>query len=140
MMKTTAGLLWRYCVAHDLLDKDITGVLYLGKGSSVQRDPLTPDEVEVIRRNIGKYRYAEYIYCLVFLGFRPGEMLELKKSQLHHYIKEDDDGTVTADIWYLIAGKKTAAGKDRLVPIPSQILDYILERAWIPGTDLLFPM
>lgn len=139
MMKTTAGLLWRHCVAHNLLDKDITGVLYIGKGQSVQRDPLTPEEVESIRQNIGRFRYAEYLYCLVFLGFRPGEMLELRKNQLHHYMKKDKSGTVTADIWYLVAGKKTAAGKNRIVPISSMILDYILDRSSIPGTDLLFP-
>lgn len=140
MMKTTAGLLWRHCVAHNLLDKDITGVLYLGKGRSVQRDPLTPEEVEIIRKNIGNFRYAEYIYCLVFLGYRPGEMLELKKDQLHHYVKKDENGNITADIWYIVAGKKTAAGKDRIMPVSSLILDYILERAMIPGTDYLFPM
>jgi integrase len=39
-----------------------------------------------------------------------------------------------------VAGKKTDAGKDRIVPIPSQVLDIVLERAWIPGTELLFPM
>lgn len=140
LMKTTAGLLWRYAVAHNVLDKDITGILYLGKGQSIQRDPLTPEEIETIRKAIGAHRYAEYIYCLVFLGLRPGEMLELKKEQLHHYVKHDNDGKLTADIWYLICGKKTRAGKDRVVPIPSQILNYVLERAWIPGTDFLFPM
>lgn len=139
-MKTIAGLLWKYCVAHNLLDRNITNVLYTGKGQSVQRDPLVQDEVEKIKGAIGSVRYAEYIYCLVFLGMRPGEMLELRKEQLHHYIKENKDGELTADIWYIIAGKKTAAGKDRVIPIPSQILDIILERAWIPGTDLLYPM
>ena len=140
LMKTTAGLLWRYCVAHNILDKDLSSTLYIGKGGSVQREPLTPEEVEAIRKSIGTYRYAEYLYCLVFLGFRPGELLELRKDQLHHLVKKEKDGTVTVDIWYLVAGKKTAAGKDRMVPVPYQILTYMLERAWIPGTDLLFPM
>lgn len=140
MMKTTAGLLWRHCVAHNILDKDITDVLYLGKGQSVQRDPLTPEEVEMIKDRIGKDRYAEYIYCLCYLGYRPGELLELKKNQLRHYVKKDKNGTVTADIWYLVAGKKTAAGKDRIMPISSLVLDYVLSRAFVPGTDLLFPM
>lgn len=140
LMKTTAGLLWRHCVAHNLLDKDITKVLYLGKGQSIQREPLTPEEVEMIRQNIGKYRYAEYLYCLVYFGYRPGEMLELKKDQLRHYVKTDKSGKLTADIWYLVAGKKTAAGKDRILPIPGQILDYVLDRAYVPGTDYLFPM
>lgn len=140
LMKTTAGLLWRYCVSHNILDKDITDVLYLGKGQSVQRDPLTPEEVELIKGRIGKDRYAEYIYCLCYLGYRPGELLELKKDHLHHYVKKDKSGTVTADIWYLVAGKKTAAGRDRIVPISSIILEYILDRSYVPGTDLLFPM
>lgn len=140
MMKTVSGLLWRYCVAHNLLDKDITNVLYIGKGQSVQREPLTPEEVEIIRKNIGKYQYAEYIYCLVFLGMRPGEMLSLKKDQLHHYLRTDETGKVIADIWYLVGGKKTAAGKDRIIPISSLILEYVKQRADTPDTDLLFPM
>lgn len=138
-MKTVAGLLWKYCVSRNILDRDITTVLYVGGGQSVQRDPLTPEEVRKIRDCIGKVRYAEYLYVLAYLGFRPGEMLELRKDQLHHYIKKDENGAVTADIFYFINGKKTAAGKDRVVPISSIILDYILERTWIPGTDLLFP-
>lgn len=138
-MKTTAGLLWRYSVSHNILDKDITSVLYIGKGKSIQRDPLTPEEVRKIRDSIGRVRYAEYIYILSYLGFRPGEMLELRKDQLHHYIKKDKNNTIVADIWYIIAGKKTDAGRDRIVPISSVILDYILERSYIPGTDLLFP-
>lgn len=140
LMKTTAGLLWRYCVAHNLLNTDITGVLYTGKEQSVQRDPLTPEEIEAIKKNIGNCRYAEYIYCLVYLGFRPGEMLELKKDQLHHYLKKNDKGEVVANIWYIIGGKKTAAGKNRVIPISSLILNYIIDRSYVPGTDLLFPM
>ena len=59
-------------------------------------------------------------------------MLELKKEQLRH----DDDN----DIWYLVEGKKTEAGKDRIVTIPERILPIIQDRVYVPGTDLLFPM
>jgi len=130
MMKVTAGLIWAYAYDHDMVDKKITENLYTGKGASVKREPLTEDEVKVIYKHLEDEPYAEYVYCLCFLGFRPGELLELRKDQLHE----------EKDILYLIAGKKTDAGRNRIVPIPPAILDIIRKRAACPGTDLLFPM
>lgn len=130
VMKVIAGLLWGYAVDKNVIDKDVTDNLFTGHGKSIQRDAITKDEVETIRKAIGRERYAEYVYCLCYLGFRPGEMLELKKDQLCFM-----DNT-----WFFVAGKKTSAGKDRIVVIPKQIIQYVLDRLWIPGTDLLFPM
>ena len=130
VMKVTAGLLWGYAFDRNIIDKDITKNLFTGHGKSKKRESLTEDEVEIIRQAIGHEQYAEYVYCLCYLGLRPGEMLELRKDQLH------TDGK----LWYLIAGKKTEAGTDRTVPIPRQIVKYILQRKDVPGTDLLFPM
>ena len=132
MMKVTAGLLWGYAFDRKYVERKITENLYTGKGRSKKREALTEDEVKSIRKAIGTHRYAEYIYCLCYLGFRPGEMLELKKDQLHH----DEE----KDIWYLVEGKKTEAGRDRIVTISPKILDIILDRSYVPGTDILFPM
>lgn len=129
-MKVTAGLLWKYAIDHEYVTRNVAENLYIGKGKSIQRDPLTPAEVEKFRNAIGKERYAEYIYCLCYLGFRPGEFLSLKKE---HY--KTIDG-----IEVLVNGSKTDAGKDRIVVIPPQILDIVRSRLFIPGTDLLFPM
>lgn len=129
MMKVTAGLIWAYAYDKNIVDKDITINLYTGKGKSEQREPLTDAEVETIRQSIGREPYAEYIYALCYLGFRPGEFLTLKKSDLHC----DDD------IDYLVGGSKTEAGKDRRVPVPSAIASIIQERMKVIGTELLFP-
>lgn len=139
-MRTTAGLLWSYAVDKNVVDKDITKNLYTGKGKSVPREPLTPEEEETVRNVIGKERYAEYIYCLCWLGFRPGEMLELRKNQLFYanLAKKKNDPPI--HVWYFVNGKKTDAGRDRIVVVPDQIIEYILERIYIPGTDLVFPM
>lgn len=138
-MRTTAGLLWHYAIDRNATDKDITKNLYTGKGTSVQREPLTPSEEETVRQAIGKERYAEYVYCLCYLGFRPGELLELKKSQLFcaNLAEKPEDEDIP--VWYFKNGKKTDAGRDRIVVIHDRILPYILERAYIPGTDLIFP-
>lgn len=139
-MKCIAGLLWGYAFDHNVVDKDITSNLYIGDGVSVQRDPIEVHEVEAIRQSIGKYRYAEYIYCLCYLGFRPGEMLELKKDMLHFAVLPKTDKRPETPVWYFVNGKKTPAGKNRIVVVPSQILDIILDRTFVPGTDYVFPM
>ena len=128
-MKCVAGLLWAYAMDCNLVEKNITENLYIGKHKTVKRRPLTETEINQIRSAIGKERYAEYIYCLCYLGFRPGEFLALRKSDF-----------VTVDgIDFLIGGGKTEAGTDRTVIIPPQILDFVRERLFVPGTDLLFP-
>ena len=137
-MKCIAGLLWGFAADQDLVDRDITKNLFIGRGSSVQRDPITQQEVDAIRSSIGTVRYAEYIYCLCYLGFRPGEMLELKKDMLYCTPIEKDGTEVP--VWYFINGKKTDAGKDRIVIVPDRILDIVISRLFVPGTDLMFPM
>ena len=129
-MKCVAGLLWAYAIDNNLAEKDITRNLFIGRGGSVQREPLTDLEVEKIRKEIGKDRYASYIYALCYLGYRPGEMLEIKKSQVIEH-----NGSL-----YIIEGKKTEAGRDRIVPVHEKIEPIIRIQMYIPGTDLLFPM
>ena len=138
-MRTIAGLLWRYAIDKNVIDKDITRTLYTGKGKSVQREALTEKEEETIFNAIGKIRYAEYVYCLIWLGYRPGEFLQLKKSQLFCANLADKPKDNTIPVWYFVNGMKTDAGRDRIVVVPDKILPYILERTYIPGTDLIFP-
>lgn len=139
-MKCIAGLLWGYAFDHDAVRKNVTENLYIGKGISVQRDPIDANEVKAIRSDIGKIRYAEYIYCLCYLGFRPGEMLELKKDMLYCTVLPAEKDRKATPVWYFVNGKKTVAGKDRVVIVPDNILEIILSRLFVPGTDLLFPM
>jgi integrase len=128
-MKVTAGLLWGYAKDSGFVSQDITENLYTGKGHSIQREPLTEKEIETIRNAIGSYRYADYIYCLCYLGFRPGEFLSLRKD---HY-------RIIDGVEVLINGSKTEAGRNRVVVIPPQILDLVRARMYVPGTDLIFP-
>lgn len=133
LMKVTAGLIWAYALDANIVKKDVTSNLYIGKHVSTKRAPLTPQDVELIKSAIGKIRYAEYVYCLCYLGYRPGEFLEIKKEQVKTEVINSEL------VYYIVEGIKTEAGIDRTVVIPKQILPYILERLWIPGTEYLFP-
>lgn len=138
-MKTIAGLLWKYAIDKNIIDRNVTTNLFIGHGISVQRDPLTEREVATIKKSIGKERYAEYIYCLCWLGFRPGEFLELKKSMLFCANLAEKPSDPPMPVWYFVNGKKTEAGRDRIVIVPDEILSIVLDRSYVPGTDMMFP-
>ena len=128
-MKVVAGLLWKYARDKHIVSQIESDNLFTGRGKSVKRDALTDIEVEKIRQSIGAHRYAEYIFCLCYLGYRPGEMLELRKDQVIEH-----NGRL-----FIVEGKKTDAGRDRTVPVHQKIEEIIRDRLMVPGTDLVFP-
>lgn len=128
-MKALAGLLWAYAYDHDFVPKKITENLYTGKGETTQREPITEDELTVIKNAIGTEPFAEYVFALCYLGFRPTEFLELKKTSLR----------IEKGQLILTEGIKTEAGKNRQVPVPPVLGPIFAERMSTPGTDLLFP-
>ena len=128
-MKVVAGLLWKYAKSRHIVSQVESEILYTGSGKSKKREALTDIEVEKIHKAIGSHRYAEYIYCLCYLGYRPGEMLELRKDQVLEH----------NDRLFLVEGKKTDAGRDRTVPVHQKIEGIIRDRLMVPGTDLIFP-
>ena len=128
-MKVVAGLIWAYAADHKIVENKITENLYTGKGKSKKREALTDIEVEKIRKAIVTDRYADYVFCLCYLGFRPGEMLEIRKGQVIEH-----NGRL-----FIIEGKKTDAGIGRSVPVHQKIENIIRARLTVPGTDLVFP-
>ena len=128
-MKVVAGLLWKYAKSLHIVAQVESETLYTGKGKSKKREALTDIEVEKIRQAIGSERYADYIYCLTYLGYRPGEMLEIRKDQVIEH-----EGRL-----FIIEGKKTEAGINRTVPVHHKIENIVRSRLFVPGTDLVFP-
>ena len=128
-MKVVAGLLWKYAKSKHIVTQVETEILFTGRGQSKKRESLTDIEVEKIRQAISRVRYADYIYALCYLGYRPGEMLELRKDQVIEH-----EGRL-----FLIEGKKTDAGRNRTVPVHQKIEPLIRSRLYVPGTDLIFP-
>lgn len=128
-MKAFAGLLWQYAYDRDYVAKDVTQNLYIGKGETKQRDPITEDELEIIRQAIGTEPFAEYVFAICYLGFRPSEFLSLKKQSLR----------VEKGLLVLQGGSKTDAGRNRDVPVPPVLGMIFAKRMSVEGTDLLFP-
>ena len=134
LMKVVAGLIWAYAFDLNIVKRNVTENLYIGKHKTTKRQPLSSKDIEAIKGLIGKERYAEYIYCLCYLGYRPGEFLEIKKEQVKCETIDDEE------VYYIVEGIKTEAGENRIVVVPKQILSIVKSRLEVENTDLLFPM
>ena len=64
-------------------------------------------------------------------------MLQLRKDQLFCATLDVDGEPL--NVWYFVNGMKTDAGRDRVVIVPNEILPIIMDRTFVPGTDLIFP-
>lgn len=126
LMKVAAGLIWKFALDNDLTSRNITGNLYTGNDATSTREPFTELELQRLRQAVGSEPYADYVVALCYTGFRPGELLELKKTAYN-----PDGG-------YLIGGGKTEAGTDRIVTVPPAIAEIIAQRMAAPG-EYLFP-
>lgn len=133
LMKVVAGLIWAYALDLDIVKKDVTDNLYIGRHAQKPRESLAPAEIELVKQEIGKTRYAEYIYMECYLGYRPGEFLEIKQDQVFTAVVNKET------TYYIVEGIKTDAGKNRKVVIPKQIEPYIKALLEL-HSEYLFPM
>lgn len=127
-MKSLGKRLYEYAIGRAIVDRDYASYIYISREGNKPRPALKPEHVELIRGQIGKYPFAEYVYCHCYLGYRPNEMLQLMKDAYHR-----TDGAE-----YLIGGFKTEAGTDRAVTISPKIAPIIRKLVAAPGA-YIFP-
>ena len=112
-MKAVIGLLYKYAIPRHQATMNLAEYLHTGDNDKSTRPAFTAEQVELIRQQIGLTPYAEYVYVLIYTGFRPAELFSLTKDNYH-------DGI-------LYGGIKTEAGKDRAVPVSPKVLPIIEE-------------
>lgn len=113
-MKALCGLLYKYAIPRHQATMNLAEYLHTGDNDKSTRPAFTAEQVELIRQQIGLTPYAEYVYVLIYTGFRPAELFSITKDNYR-------DGI-------LYGGIKTEAGKNRAVPISPKVLPIIHER------------
>lgn len=70
---------------------------------------FTENEMQTLWSHVSDTRYVDWILIQCYMGWRPQELAILKLTDIH------------LDQWYMQAGMKTPAGKQRIVPIHTRI-------------------
>ena len=132
-MKQTLNIMFDYAVEYEYADKNYSRELKLPKNIALEANvphykhmSFTNDEMEILWKNENN-PIVSMILIQCYSGWRPGELTELESKN------------ISTTEWYIIGGKKTAAGKDRIVPIHTKIR-HLVDRWMRNKTELLFGM
>lgn len=126
-LKTFIGQVFKYAMEHDIVQKNYAEFLKTkDSNSGTKRTAIPVEDREKLWKEIEAGNHdAELAMLLLFTGLRPAELLEIKKEN------------VNLETRIMIGGKKTAAGKDRHIPIHKCILPFVERLMQIPGETLI---
>lgn len=122
-MKALCGLMYKYAIPRGYISLNLAPYLIVGGDSGASRSSFDAEQLAQIRAAVGAIPFADYIYCMCYLGFRPSEFLALDAMDYDRQRKT------------LTGGAKTDAGKNRVVTISPKIQPIIdrLSRDKISG-------
>jgi integrase len=114
-MKAVCGLIYKYGIPRQAVPDNLNLAQYLKVNGedSTARSSFTDAEILLIKNNIGKVDHADWIYCMIYLGFRPAEFLALSVKD---YDKKEKA---------FVGGAKTEAGTNRTVTVSPKIVPYV---------------
>lgn len=117
-IKTFWGQVFNYAIEHDIIQKNYSAfVKTRDKDTGTTRTPIPEEDIKKIWNAIDEGdETAEIVMIYVYTGLRLNELLEIPIEN------------VNLDTRIMIGGKKTAAGKDRKIPIHKCILPFIEKR------------
>lgn len=115
VFKNAMGHLYKYAMRHEIVDKNIMELISVRtKVESKEKTPFTLEEIEKLRSF--KHPLNDTIFILLYTGMRISELLEIENKNI--FLEER----------YMIGGKKTTAGQNRIIPIHDEIYDLIKKR------------
>lgn len=97
------------------LDTNIHELNIGEKEKSTTHTPFTNDEVRLVLDSAKFNDIAILVSIYFYTGLRPSELLDIKIENV--FLEKN----------YMIGGSKTNAGKNRIIPIHSEIKNYIVE-------------
>ncbi len=124
-IKVLFNQLFEYAMKHDIVMKDYSNFVNVGKNKEVStRKPFTAEEIQILWTN-KNMPYVDTILIMIYTGFRVGELLDIKLENIDLINKT------------IKGGSKTEAGKNRLVPIHDKIFDFVKNRMVDNESDYL---
>ena len=127
-VKCLLTTLYTFAMKEDIVNKDYATFIELPEQEETTATRFTEVQLELIKQNVGKVPYMDYIYIMCYVNFRVSEFLELTPDKY----KVTDSG-----IHYFVGGKKTDAGKDRIVPIHPKI-QQLVQKCIENGGETIF--
>lgn len=116
-IKTLFVQLYKYALENDLVAKDYSKFVTLSRPDEpTTRRPFTNEEIALLWQKVEAVPNVDLILILIYTGWRIGELLNMETT------------SVDLENWTMRGGSKTAAGKNRVVPIHTRIRPLVAAR------------
>lgn len=123
-IKTLCNKLCNLAIDLELVTANVATTVELPPAEdSPLHNPFTPDELAYLWQHTDDMG-ARFALILSYTGLRPTELLKVKTADVH------------LDERYMMGGMKTAAGKNRAIPIAKKIFPFIAAM-YSPDNDYL---
>ena len=107
-LKQLAGQMSKWAMREEIISTNYAQFIILPENKKKEKEIFTTEDIRKLKASYSDT--AKIILMLIYTGMRIGELFSLKKSNYHET--------------YCIGGEKTEAGKDRIIPIPSEVRGY----------------
>lgn len=108
IVKALATMLCRYAMENDIVSKNYATFVKLPKVEKKEKAIFTDAQIAQLWQHSDDKR-IQAILAMIYMGFRIGELLMIRPMDINF-----EQG-------YIIAGEKTEAGKNRVIPFPPEI-------------------
>lgn len=116
-IKVLFNQMFKYAMENDITTKDYSKFVDIGKNDSEStRMPFTQKEITILFENVDRMDFIDTILIMIYTGMRIGELLQIETANI-----DIENRTMRGGI-------KTAAGKNRVIPINNKILPFIVKR------------
>lgn len=127
MAKTVASQMYEYAIKRQYIEINVPNLCDWDYTDSNEpaHTPFSDDEIAKLwkQKNL---LYVDIILIMIYTGLRASEFLEIENKNIHF------------DEQYVVCGKKTDAGINRIVPIHDAVLPFF-KRYYKEGNRYLFP-
>lgn len=135
-IKSLFNIMLDYALEYEIVDRNYSRTFDVSddivkEASQSKRGhiPFTDSELKILWDHVNSVKFADWVIIQCYMGWRPQELATLRLDE------------VNLDKWYMQAGMKTDAGKQRIVPIHSKIRELVKQNydfALSIGSEYLF--
>lgn len=116
-VRNLASLLCKEAIGMGLITVNYGQLVQLPKNDTTPAKPFASDDLKRIWIAAdSKNEDAQTVLLMIYTGMRPNELLHLDVAKHLH---------INKDYWYIQTGSKSAAGQNRLIPVPEILHDII---------------
>lgn len=119
-MKSMFNLMLDYALEYEIVDRNYARTFEISSDIIKEKEAATRghiifsmDEMKTLWDNVGSVKFVDWILIQCYMGWRPQELATLRLDEIN--MKD----------WYMQAGMKTDAGKQRIVPIHTIIRELV---------------